>query len=44
MRYLYLVYSEEKGGSPSEILLSERFMLIVVFLWVLLVVAIFYVF
>ncbi|MCZ6767392.1 MAG: decaprenyl-phosphate phosphoribosyltransferase [bacterium] len=44
MRYLYLVYSEEKGGSPSEILLSERFILIVVFLWVLLVVAIFYVF
>jgi 4-hydroxybenzoate polyprenyltransferase len=44
MRYLYLVYSKEKGGSPSEMLLSERFILIVVFAWILLVVAIFYVF
>jgi 4-hydroxybenzoate polyprenyltransferase len=44
MRYLYLVYSKDKGESPSEMLLSERFILITVFLWVLLVVAIFYVF
>lgn len=44
MRYLYLVYGKEKGGSPSEMLLSERFILIVVFAWILLVVAIFYVF
>lgn len=44
MRYLYLVYSQEKGGSPSEMLLSEKFLLAVVFLWALLVVAIFYVF
>jgi 4-hydroxybenzoate polyprenyltransferase len=44
MRYLYLVYSKDKGGSPSDLLLSEKFMLIVVFLWILLVVAIFYVF
>jgi 4-hydroxybenzoate polyprenyltransferase len=44
MRYLYLVYSKEKGGSPSEMLLSERFILIDVFIWILLVVAIFYIF
>jgi 4-hydroxybenzoate polyprenyltransferase len=44
MRYLYLVYSKNKGGSPSEILLSEKFILIDVFLWALLVIAIVYVF
>lgn len=44
MRYLYLVYSKDKGGSPSDLLLSEKFILIVVFLWILLVVAIFYFF
>jgi 4-hydroxybenzoate polyprenyltransferase len=44
MRYLYLVYSKDKGESPSEMLLSEKFILIDVFVWILLVVAIFYVF
>jgi 4-hydroxybenzoate polyprenyltransferase len=44
MRYLYLVYKKDKGGSPSDLLLSDRFILIDVFLWVLLVIAIFYVF
>lgn len=44
MRYLYLVYNKDKGGSPSDLLLSEKFILIDVFLWVLLVIAIFYVF
>jgi 4-hydroxybenzoate polyprenyltransferase len=44
MRYLYLVYNKEKGGSPTDMLLSEKFILIDVFLWILLVVAIFYVF
>jgi 4-hydroxybenzoate polyprenyltransferase len=44
MRYLYLVYNKEKGGSPSDMLLSEKFILIDVFLWILLVVAIFHVF
>ncbi|MFH1755943.1 MAG: decaprenyl-phosphate phosphoribosyltransferase [Candidatus Latescibacterota bacterium] len=42
MRYLYLVYSKDKGGSPSEHLLHEKFLLIDVFAWVLLVIAIFY--
>jgi len=40
MRYLYLVYSKDKGGSPSDLLLSERFLLTVVFAWILLVVII----
>lgn len=44
MRYLYLVYSKNKGENPSEMLLSEKFILIDVFAWILLVVAIFYVF
>jgi len=44
MRYLYLVYNKEKGGSPTDMLLSEKFLLIDVFLWIVLVVAIFYIF
>lgn len=40
MRYLYLVYSKQKGGSPSDLLLQEKFMLITVVVWILLVVAI----
>jgi 4-hydroxybenzoate polyprenyltransferase len=40
MRYLYLVYGKDKGGSPSEILLTEKFMLIDVFAWIVAVVAI----
>lgn len=44
MRYLYLVYNKEKGGNPTEMLLTEKFLLIDVFLWVLLVVAIFHLF
>ncbi len=40
MRYLYLVYTKEKGGSPSDLLLHERFILIDVVLWILLVIAI----
>ncbi len=43
MRYLYLVYSKDKGGSPSEHLLHEKFLLIDVFAWILLVIAIFYI-
>ncbi len=44
MRYLYLVYSKEKGGSPSEHLIDEKFLLIDVFAWILLVIAIFHFF
>lgn len=44
MRYLYLVYNKQKGGSPSDLLLHEKFILIDVLLWILLVVAILMVF
>jgi 4-hydroxybenzoate polyprenyltransferase len=40
MRYLYLVYSKQKGGSPSDLLVHEKFILIVVLAWIALVVAI----
>jgi len=40
MRYLYLVYTKQKGGSPSQLLLHEKFILITVLLWILLVIAI----
>jgi 4-hydroxybenzoate polyprenyltransferase len=40
MRYLYLVYSKEKGGSPSDLLLHERFILIDVVVWIVLVIVI----
>lgn len=34
-RYLYLVYSRDEGGSPEEILLRDRPLLIDIALWVL---------
>jgi 4-hydroxybenzoate polyprenyltransferase len=40
MRYLYLVYNKQKGGSPSDLLLHEKFLFITVLAWVLLVIAI----
>jgi len=33
MRYLYLVYNRQVGGDPSGVLLTERSILIDVFLW-----------
>jgi 4-hydroxybenzoate polyprenyltransferase len=41
-RYLYLVHRREGGGSPSQMLLNDRPLLICVALWVLAVVAIVY--
>jgi len=38
MRYLYLVYTQQKGGSPSELLLHEKFLLITVVVWGALVI------
>jgi len=40
MRYLYLVYTKQKGGSPSKLLLHEKFILIDVLAWIVLVVVI----
>jgi 4-hydroxybenzoate polyprenyltransferase len=37
-RYLYLMYAEEKGGNPTEHLLTDRATLINVLLWCLVVI------
>ena len=42
-RYLYLVHRREGGGSPSQMLLNDRPLLICVGLWVVAVVVIVYV-
>jgi 4-hydroxybenzoate polyprenyltransferase len=41
-RYLYLVHQREGGGSPSEMLLTDRPLLLCVALWALAVAAIIY--
>jgi len=41
-RYLYLVHQREGGGSPSEMLLNDRPLLVCVALWVAAVVVIVY--
>jgi 4-hydroxybenzoate polyprenyltransferase len=41
-RYLYLVHQREGGGSPSDLLLSDRPLLACVTLWVMAVVLIIY--
>jgi 4-hydroxybenzoate polyprenyltransferase len=40
MRYLYLVYKQQKGGSPSDALLHEKFILATVVVWIVLVIAV----
>jgi len=42
LRYLYLVHRRAGGGSPSEMLLNDRPLLVCVALWVLAVVVIVY--
>jgi 4-hydroxybenzoate polyprenyltransferase len=42
LRYLYLVHQREGGGSPSDLLLTDRPMLVCVVLWVLAVALIIY--
>jgi 4-hydroxybenzoate polyprenyltransferase len=41
-RYLYLVHQKEQGGSPTDILLTDRPLLLNVFLWALAIVLIVY--
>jgi 4-hydroxybenzoate polyprenyltransferase len=41
-RYLYLVHKREGGGSPADLLLTDRPLLICVALWALVVTAIIY--
>jgi len=40
MRYLYLVYNKQKGGSPADLLLHEKFLLADVLIWIVCVIAI----
>jgi hypothetical protein len=40
-RYLYLIHQEEKGGSPTSIMLSDGPILLNIVLWFLSVMAIF---
>jgi len=41
-RYLYLVHQKEQGGSPTDVLLTDRPLLVAVALWALAVVLIIY--
>jgi 4-hydroxybenzoate polyprenyltransferase len=41
-RYLYLIHKEEKGGSPTRVLISDKPILITVVLWLLTAVLILY--
>jgi len=41
-RYLYLVHRKEQGGSPTDVLLTDRPLLVAVALWALTVVVILY--
>ncbi len=41
-RYLYLVHQKEQGGSPTDVLLTDRPLLLAVALWALAIVAIVY--
>ncbi len=41
-RYLYLIHKEEKGGSPTSILINDRPILVTVVLWLLTAIIILY--
>jgi hypothetical protein len=41
-RYLYLVHQKEKGGSPSDVLLTDRPLLAAVALWAAVWVVVIY--
>ena len=41
-RYLYLLYQRQLGGNPSELFLSDRPLLLNMFLWMLTVVLLIY--
>lgn len=42
-RYLYLVYKQQEGGSPEEVLLRDRHMLVTVVLCIAIVIVVLYV-
>lgn len=41
-RYLYLVHRQDKGGSPAELVVNDRPLLVCVALWALSVIAVIY--
>jgi len=41
-RYLYLIHKEEQGGSPTEVLINDKPILITVILWIITVIIILY--
>lgn len=41
-RYLYLIHKEDEGGSPTQVLISDKPLLINVILWVVTVILILY--
>ncbi|MCX8070922.1 MAG: decaprenyl-phosphate phosphoribosyltransferase [Candidatus Binatia bacterium] len=41
-RYLYLVHQREQGGNPTQLLLSDRPLLVDIFLWLLVCVLLLY--
>ncbi|HUV30608.1 MAG TPA: decaprenyl-phosphate phosphoribosyltransferase [Acidobacteriota bacterium] len=41
-RYLYLIHKEERGGSPTQVLISDRPILVTVILWLLTAILILY--
>jgi len=43
MRYLYLVYNKMKGEDPSDVLITEKQIMIDVFLWIIVTVLIIYI-
>jgi 4-hydroxybenzoate polyprenyltransferase len=43
-RYLYLVHQNGKGGSPEEMLLNDKPLLVDILLWIMAIVAILYIF
>ncbi len=43
-RYLYLIHKEEKGGSPTRVLISDRPILITVILWLMTTILVLYTF
>ncbi len=42
-RYLYLIHKEEKGGSPTKIMISDLPILATVILWILTVILVLYI-
>lgn len=42
-RYLYLVYKQQEGGSPEEVLLRDRHMLVTVVLCIAIIIVVLYV-